>query len=428
MKKCVSLVLALVMALALCSVSWADGGNGTASNPYSLDEFNKLTAIPEGMKEVYVNIGDVSLKNGSVTVGNDSICDVYTTVTGDYTVGQKLEDGRVIAKVWNADKEVYLANSNKAGITLYVNGSVKENNDYGLNNTGNGPFPNSLSFKIPDASSIVFTKDFTVNGYFRMSPSFNDNKNLGGGVAAHKVKGVLFDHSTFNGIWIQNGGFFADSITLDGCTFNAYENKNSANDSNPLWFCNIRDCDITIQNCNFKASRPIKVVEQSVSGAKVKILNNKFDMSLANSADDQNNPKNNAIMFSTMTDVSTLGNVEVKGNAVTGANALLTFFSPSQITMADGATFTVEDNELGNGVKTSVVWKSTEEFKPEFVKVTEPTPEKPSNNYYYYSPSTTTTDTTKGSPKTFDAGVALYVGMALTSAAGLAYTGKKRED
>ena len=61
MKKCVSVVLALVMALALCSVSWADGGDGTASNPYSLDEFNKLTAIPEGMKEVYVNIGDVSL-------------------------------------------------------------------------------------------------------------------------------------------------------------------------------------------------------------------------------------------------------------------------------------------------------------------------------------------------------------------------------
>ena len=59
--------------------------------------------------------------------------------------------------------------------------------------------------------------------------------------------------------------------------------------------------------------------------------------------------------------------------------------------------------------------------------VTEPTPEKPSNNYYYYAPTTDTTET-KGSPKTFDAGIALYVGMALTSAAGLAYTGKKRED
>ncbi len=50
--------------------------------------------------------------------------------------------------------------------------------------------------------------------------------------------------------------------------------------------------------------------------------------------------------------------------------------------------------------------------------------------YYYYNSTTTTTDTkadgTKGSPKTFDAGIALYVGMALTSAAGVAFVGKKR--
>ena len=50
-------------------------------------------------------------------------------------------------------------------------------------------------------------------------------------------------------------------------------------------------------------------------------------------------------------------------------------------------------------------------------------------SYYYYHPTTDTkTDDTKGSPKTFDAGIALYVGMALTSAAGVAFVGKKRED
>ena len=49
--------------------------------------------------------------------------------------------------------------------------------------------------------------------------------------------------------------------------------------------------------------------------------------------------------------------------------------------------------------------------------------------YYYYQPTTDTTPTDpKGSPKTFDAGIALYVGMALTSAAGVAFVGKKRED
>ena len=46
---------------------------------------------------------------------------------------------------------------------------------------------------------------------------------------------------------------------------------------------------------------------------------------------------------------------------------------------------------------------------------------------YHPTTDTKTTDT-KGSPKTFDAGIALYVGMALTSAAGVAFVGKKRED
>ena len=56
-----------------------------------------------------------------------------------------------------------------------------------------------------------------------------------------------------------------------------------------------------------------------------------------------------------------------------------------------------------------------------------PQPEqKPSNNYYYYSPSTTTTDTTKGSPKTFDAGIGIYAVTAVLSVTGMAWTAKKR--
>ena len=91
-------------------------------------------------------------------------------------------------------------------------------------------------------------------------------------------------------------------------------------------------------------------------------------MSLSNSADDASKPKNDAIMFSTITDASTLGNVKVSGNTVTGATALLTFFNPSQITMAEGATFTVSGNTLNNAAL-SVVWKSTTEYRPDFVTV-----------------------------------------------------------
>lgn len=342
---------------------------GTEENPYTLDEFNALTKLPAGRAELYVDIGDVSLADGDVTIGNEDICDMWTWDSNtNHNVGDTLEDGR---KVYMVREHDTIYSSNKDGITLYISGSVNENPEGGLNQSSS----HAVTFKIPDASDVVFTKDFTVNGYFRMYTGWSDGRNLGGAVYNRTVKTVLFDHSTFNGIWIQNGGFDAESLTLDGCTFNAYENKASANDSNPLWFCNIRTCNVTVKNCTFKASRPIKVVEQAVFGANVTITGNKFDMSLTNSADDASKPKNDAIMFSTLigetqwNPAGTLGNVVVSGNEVTGANALLTFFKPSQITMANGATFTVSGNTLGTGVKTSVEWKTATEYTPNFVTV-----------------------------------------------------------
>ena len=341
-----------------------DKDAGTAH--YTLTEFNALTEIPEDVKVVYLNIGDVSLAEGDVTIGNKDICDMWTWGRNtDHYVGEILEDGRKVYMVRDNDT---IYSSNKAGITLYISGSVKDNPEGGLNQSDS----HAITFSIPDASNVVFTQDFTVNGYFRMSTGWSDGRNLGGAFYNRTVKSVLFDHSTFNGIWIQNGGFFADSLTLDGCTFTAYQNKMSANDSNPLWFCNIRTCDVTVKNCTFKASRPIKVVEQGVYGADVTITGNTFDMSLNNTADDASKPKNDAIMFSTLigetqwNPAGTLGNVVVSGNVVTGANALLTFFKPSQITMANGATFKVSDNTL-NDAKFSVEWKTATEYTPDFV-------------------------------------------------------------
>ena len=337
-----------------------NAGNDTAF--YTLADFNALTEIPADIKTVYLDIGDVSLAGGDVTIGNKDICDIWTYDTdANHTVGEILEDGRKVYMVRDTDT---IYSSNKPGITLYISGSVNDNPEGGLNQSNS----HAIIFSIPDASNVVFTNAFTMNGYFRMNTGWSDGRNLGGAFYNRTVKSVLFDHSTFNGIWIQNGSFFADSLTLDGCTFNAYENKVSANDSNPLWFCNIRTCDVTVKNCTFKASRPIKVVEQGVDGANVTITDNTFDMSLTNAANDASEPKNDAIMFSTITNTSTLGNVVVSGNEVTGANALLTFFNPSQITMANGATFKVSGNNL-NGAQPSVQWKSTTEYKPDFVTI-----------------------------------------------------------
>ena len=54
-------------------------------------------------------------------------------------------------------------------------------------------------------------------------------------------------------------------------------------------------------------------------------------------------------------------------------------------------------------------------------------PTTSSGGYYYYHPTTDTkADDTKGSPKTFDAGVGIYAVTAVLSVTGMAWTAKKR--
>ena len=62
--------------------------------------------------------------------------------------------------------------------------------------------------------------------------------------------------------------------------------------------------------------------------------------------------------------------------------------------------------------------------------ITEGNPYTVPARYYYYNSTTTTTDTkaddTKGSPKTFDAGMGIYAVSALLSVTGMACVGRKK--
>ena len=104
------------------------------------------------------------------------------------------------------------------------------------------------------------------------------------------------------------------------------------------------------------------------------------------------------------------------------------YLAEGKILQKNGDTYTAVTNSgITSGTYTA---KPT---VPDGYKVVENTDgtftvEKVGGYYYYYPTTDTKTTDTKGSPKTFDAGIALYVGMALTSAAGVAFVGKKRED
>ena len=311
----------------------ADAGKDTAI--YTLAEFNALTEIPAGIKNVYVSIGSVSLKDGSVVIGNDNIRDHYIS---------------------QGNPAIEPEYTNKDGINLIIDGGTIKDGP-AVNNS----VTNKIAFKIPDKSTVTF-KNVKIEGFFGLTSAGEDNPY---GTPMHgKVASVTFDGCTFDALWLQNGQFYTSQITIKNSTFNKHGNSVYSSNTNPLWFKNIGQnggTNVSIDNCVFNTNRPVKVVEQEVSGQTVSITNCTFNM-----ASDADN-KNAAIMFSTTTTGSTLGNVVVSGNKVNGGVALLAFYEPAGITMADSATFTVSDNTLGTSVKESVKWGTDTATHPDFL-------------------------------------------------------------
>ena len=112
-----------------------------------------------------------------------------------------------------------------------------------------------------------------------------------------------------------------------------------------------------------------------------------------------------------LTDLTVTGNTSKDS----GASSKLKF-GEAQSYEGSGKTAIYNNSWDGNVSHTHEWSKDTGAPQPE---------QKPSNNYYYYS-SDTKTDTTKGSPKTFDAGIGIYAVTAVLSVTGMAWTAKKR--
>ena len=97
------------------------------------------------------------------------------------------------------------------------------------------------------------------------------------------------------------------------------------------------------------------------------------------------------------------------GEQIPGFTGTYTSEQVKDIVFAEAATDGgTANNRFSDGAYLTAVWSS--------------------NSYYYYAPATTDTktDTTKGSPKTFDAGVGIYAVTALLSVSGMAWAGRKR--
>ena len=112
------------------------------------------------------------------------------------------------------------------------------------------------------------------------------------------------------------------------------------------------------------------------------------------------------------------------GNYVVGASAIVAAAN------ADGAITIVKSNNVAlDGINSNVTVTAKENagtVKVNGNTVAAGTSYTVPSRYYYHPTTDTKADDTKGSPKTFDAGVGIYAVTAVLSVTGMAWTAKKR--
>ena len=397
MKKVLATILALVMAIGLCSVSWAENeGVKTAK---------ELTAAVATGGEIKL-AADITLTS-TLKLAKDVTIDGQ----GKYTI--------------KAADNFTSGSDNKTACVLYVSATVTLKN---VTVDGNEKcrviFCNKGKLTI-DGATITngkapdFVGGFIGGVYMTSSASFE--MNSGSIVGNKNVENYRNDKylQYSSDLWIGANATGALTAINGGVIGNVFVNSNEYSASNPGSF-----------TMNGGTVTNLYVEHDKGYGAKFKYTDGTIEHLYLS----KENGNGQSIEVTPVKGTDYSGGVSEEqmvtvtlnynDNQATPAKALkvakdstITLPTPTRsgYTFAgwyNGTTKVAAEYIAENNITLTAKWTSTS-----------------SGGYYYYQPTTDTkANDTKGSPKTFDAGIALYVGMALTSAAGVAFVGKKRED
>ena len=396
MKKVLATILALVMALSLCSVSWAEN---------------------EGVKT------DAELTAAVATGGDIKLAaDIKLTSTlklaKDVTI-----DGQGVYAI-KADDNFSSGNSNNTACVLYVSATVTLKNV-----TVNGNEKCRVIFcdkgkltidgaTITNGKAPDFVGGFIGGVYMTSRASFE--MNSGSIVGNKNVENYQNDNylQYSSDLWIGANATGALTAINGGTIGNVFVNSNEYSANNPGSF-----------TMNGGTVTNLYVEHDKGYGAKFKYTDGTIEHLYLS----KENGNGQSIEVTPVKGTDYSGGVSEEqmvtvtlnynDNQATPAKALkvakdstITLPTPTRsgYTFAgwyNGTTKVAAEYKAENNITLTAKWTSTS-----------------SGGYYYYPTTDTKTTDTKGSPKTFDAGIALYVGMALTSAAGVAFVGKKRED
>ena len=424
MKKVLATILALVMALGLCSVSWA-------TDPAATQVTATTTELDSGS---YIVNGEITLTNGALTIksgatvtlelaagskltnkdGNHTIINNGTlTITGTGTV-DNVSHAR--AALYNAPGAVATLNggtfdrSHEAGASTGNNGG---NSYYTIKNFGTITVNPGVTVQQDGTANNGTTGKYSslfANGWYDISTAGQSGKE-----PAHSNDAVLvINGGTFKGGLNTVKNDDAGKLTIYDGTFtniaqHAVFNVNEATikggnytvigDDSVLYNRKYDDThdkgQMTVENGVFKAKDGVAAIKIYDESSKPSVTGGTFSSDVSAYATDSTPVASN------------------NGTYYVGTETI----QDAANDLSAGQQLKIEKGTVAiNGIEYSAGGNAT---------YTKPS----SGGYYYHQPTTDTkADDTKGSPKTFDAGIALYVGMALTSAAGVAFTAKKRED
>ena len=398
MKKVLATILALVMVLSVTTISWADGvvEVGTAEQlkaavanggeiKLTADvtvgayvTINKATTLDLGGKTLTSDAGgfdvykDFTLKNGTV---NTATWGVWVQSGAKFT----LEADAAV----NADQNTTLTNAPalivvQEGTTLDIYGkaTAKGENFAVSGNGSNGQ--GGVVLNVYEGAEITSPEGIAL--YFPNTATLN----ISGGT----VKGT-------SGAYIKSGSatISGGSIIANGAQANYEYYGNGANSTGDA---------LIIDKCNYPGGDPTV----SITGGTFTSTNAKAVGSyVGNGAAEPVTAFVSGGTFST----------DVKE-----------YLAEGKILQKNGDTYTAVTNSgITSGTYTA---KPT---VPDGYKVVENTDgtftvEKVGGYYYYHPTTDTKADGTKGSPKTFDAGVGIYAVTAVLSVTGMAWTAKKR--
>ena len=423
MKKALATILALVMAIGLCSVSWAEGTNLPSADEngvITLTDDVVLAAGKEINKEGTPQVTKIDLGGHKLSRAGGFVLDIYGDVT-----------------ITNGTIEMTGAQS---GSAIWINNGAKVTIDNSVKVSATGSVNNKTSFAIAFDSSCDDAA-LTFNGAIAGENGVTINGNITKNTNKISVNGTI--DVAGHALYLAGNG--TTNISNGACV------KGDAGIEIRAGVLNINGGTVestgtySVPSANGNgttASGAALIVAEHTTNQGITVNVNSGNIKAASNgkaiaASDPENKGGDDVKLN-VAGGNVVGGIQVEESieaakpvAVTGgtfSTDVKEYLAEGKILQKNGDTYTAVTNSgITSGTYTA---KPT---VPDGYKVVENTDgtftvEKV-GGYYYYQPTTDTkTNDTKGSPKTFDAGIALYVGMALTSAAGVAFVGKKRED